>query len=245
MIGIRLGMTPGEVKPLLQGRKPLRVNEHRGALLYPSASGGQQQIPGSQYVRLVVGTIVGGDESVAVNFTPSAGSERAVSIERKQTFRPGQEPSHEATLSALTKKYGPFSFKRDPYNGTSIKYVWRFDAHGVLRDVTTKVDTSYKTDICLLPARAALDTPANKQDKQVLPDMLASMERCGATQVIAELGIVGNQADAQLVRTLEVHLGAWQEAVAARRSAEKRIEDYGRGAAHQSVREADQRRPEL
>lgn len=249
IVGIRLGMAPGEVRRILEGRPGMRVNEARSALMYQPIAGHPKRIPNSDYVASIFATPVRGNlENITVVFTPVAGRERAISIERKQDFSAGQKPSIEATVGALVDKYGPYSYKLSP-GGPFINYFWRFDSQAKLRDKKPDVPegTGY-SDICRNPARAALEAQRNAnsaQDIKLRQDILAKFEKCGHTQIFAALDGVAARADAPIVNSLKVILSGWVEAVAARRDVDRFVENYGKGEAGKEVREADKRKLDL
>lgn len=249
ILGIQLGMTPSEVRKILEGRPGMRVNEARSALMYQPISGHPKRIPNSDYVASIFATPIRGNlENITVVFTPVAGRERAISIERKQDFPIGQKPSIEATVGALVDKYGPYSYKLSP-GGPFINYFWRFDSQAKLRDIKPDVSEGRGySDICGNPARAALEAQQNAnsaQDIKLRQDILAKFEKCGHTQIFAALDGVAARADAPVVNSLKVILSGWVEAVAARRDVDRFVENYGKGEAGKEVREADKRRLDL
>lgn len=249
ILGIRLGMSPADARHILEKHPNLIVREVRGALVYQPASGHPRQIQNSGYVKLFSAIPKGGfgsRESITINFTPTAGRERAISIEREQTFLVGEEPSADAATKALLDKYGPLSYKRNP-GGPFTNYFWRFDAQGNLRDVKRDVVVDYG-DVCGNPARAALETMPtinSPQDAQQLQGLLAKFEKCGHTQIFAQLDVGGARADARIVRSLKVILSGWAEAVAARRSIDIFIENNGKDQAGKDIHKADKRKLDL
>lgn len=246
ILGIQLGMTPSEVRRILAGRPGVRVNEARSALMYQPIAGHQKRIPNSDYVELISAS--GGLENITVVFTPVAGRERAISIERKQDFPAGQKPSIEATVGALIDKYGPYSYKLSP-GGPFINYFWRFNSQAKLRDIKPDVPEGRGySDICRNPARAALTAQQNlnsAQDIKMRQDILAKFEKCGHTQIFAELDGGGARADAPVVNSLKVILSAWVEAVATRRTVDSLIENYGKDQAGKEIQKADKRKLDL
>lgn len=249
ILGIQLGMTPNEVRKILDTRPGIKVREVRGVLMYQPASGSPKPIPNSGYVKEIntfpapVST-----EAIIVTFTPTAGRERAISVERRQTFPVGQQPTINATSEALVDKYGPVSYKLKP-GGPFINYFWRFDSQAKLRDIKPDVPEGHGyNDICRNPARAALAAQQNTnsaQDIKLRQDILSKFEKCGHTQIFAELDGGGARADAPVMRSLQVILSAWVEAVAARRAVDSFVENYGKGEASKEVREADKRKLDL
>lgn len=259
ILGIRLGMTPGEVRKILEARPGIKkVGEVRGVLMYQPASGQPKPIPNSGYINKLValpGPVV--YEDLSVRFTPTAGRERAVSIIRRQTFLEGQQPTIDVTVKALVEKYGPFSYKRKPNPlGVTIDYFWRFDSSARLLNGNTDA-AGGENDVCANPADAALEVAApssgfspewfkaNQQLIKVHQELLSKYEKCGQTQVFARLDTGGARADASLVRSLSVNLSAWVEAVAARRATDRYVQAYEKGEIGKGIGIANQRKPEL
>lgn len=249
ILGIRLGMTPNEARKILDTRPGIKVREVRGVLMYQPASGSRKPIPNSGYVKeLNTFPAPVTTEAILVTFTPTAGRERVISVERRQTFPAGQQPTIDATVEALVEKYGPFSYKRKPNPlGVFIEYFWRFDSSTRLLNANTGT-VGAESDVCANPARAALGaTPLNFSPLsiKVFQDLLTKYEKCGQPQVFARLDTGGARADAPLVRSLSVSLSGWVEAVAARRDVDRFVENYGKGEAGKEIREADKRRLDL
>lgn len=247
ILGIQLGMAPSEVRKILARRPGIKIGEMPGFLLYQPASGERKEIPNSRYIKRLI-TLPGSVEQITVDFTPTAGRERVISVERRQTFRAGQQPTINATTEALVDKYGPFSYQFKP-GGPFINYFWRFDSQAKLRDVKPDVSEGYAyNDICRRPARAALEGQSNIKSAQgikIHQDLLAKFEKCGHTQIFAELDGGGARADAPVLRSLTVVLNGSVEAVAARRDVDRFVENYGKGEAGKEVREADKRKLDL
>lgn len=234
ILGIQLGMTPNEVRKILDTRPGVKVREVRGVLMYQPASGSPKPIPNSTYVKELntfpdpIST-----ERIIVTFTPTAGRERAISVERSQTFHPGQQPTIDATVEALVEKYGPLSYKRKPNPlGVFIDYFWRFDSSSKLLKANTG-PVGAESDVCASSARA------------VLISILPTFEKCGQTQVFARLDTGGARADTPLVRSLSVSLSAWAEAIAAKRSVDSFMENYGKDQAGKEIQKADKRKLDL
>lgn len=250
ILGIRLGMNPTEVQKIIQNFPRLESFSEKATLDHLPASGGWKPIPNSEYVgRLQAhqGKSIR-VESLIVAFTPFAQQERAVSIERKQIFPPDQKPTVETLVSALTEKYGPISYKRN--NAFGNNYFWRYDANGkpLGANVDTKNITQNNGCDCApqpypgLTSSCPTQKAMNRASENIQKYLLET-ENCGHTQVHVKLAL--ERPDSPLVNFMTVYLGAWGEAVAARRSADKIRENYGKTAREKEIGEAGKRKPEL
>lgn len=250
ILGIRLGMSPTEVQKTIQKLPRLKSFPEKSTLDYLPASGGWKPIPNSEYVyRLQAKVPPFGLESLLVVFTPFAQQERAVSIERQQIFPPDQKPTVETLVSALTEKYGPIAYKRNDINA---HYFWRYDANG--KPMRGNIDTRNITqnngcDCAPQPyPNLTSSCPTQKamsRARENIQKYLLETENCGHTQVHVKFALDRSRPDSPLVNSMTVYLGAWGEAVAARRSADKIRENYGKTAREKEIGEAGKRKLDL
>ena len=119
--GVKLGMSPDEVRAVLKSKKLLEYTESAETLSYlDSATGGMQAVPNGRFVNVIAawtppppgpandGFAVGG-ESIEVMFTPVPGKERAMGIVHSVGFTPANAIREAALESGLVKKYGGYS----------------------------------------------------------------------------------------------------------------------------------------
>jgi hypothetical protein len=139
--GVKLGMSPDEVRAVLKSKKLLDYNETAETLSYLDATKGvMQPIPNGRFVNVIAAwtappssaasdTFQTDGESFAVMFTPVPGKERAMGIVHTVGYSPPNAVREIALESGLTKKYGGFSGSSDlPESPT-----WRLQSSGVMQ----------------------------------------------------------------------------------------------------------------
>ncbi|MEP6547824.1 MAG: hypothetical protein ABJD53_10195 [Gammaproteobacteria bacterium] len=138
--GIRLGMSPDEVRAVLKSKKLLDYNEFAETLSYlDSAKGATQPIVNGRFVNVIAGwtpapSSTAGDnfqvdgESFEVMFTPIPGKERVMGIVHTMGYSPANAVREVALESALVKKYGGFGPNDLPQSPT-----WRIQSSGYLQ----------------------------------------------------------------------------------------------------------------
>jgi hypothetical protein len=136
--GVRLGMSPDEVRAVLKSKKLLNYDESAETLSYlDSTKGVMQPIPNGHFVNVIaawtppplssaVDTFQVDGESYEVMFTPVPGKERTMGIVHSVGYSPANAIHEIALESGLVKKYGGFSGSNDlPESPT-----WRFQSGG-------------------------------------------------------------------------------------------------------------------
>lgn len=136
--GVKLGMSPDQVRAVLKSKKLLEYNESAETLSYlDSAKSFVQPIPNGRFVNVVATWTspppsAAGDtfdvdgEFYAITFTPVPGNERAMGIVHTVGYSPANAIHETALESGLFKKYGGFSGPNDlPESPT-----WRFQSGG-------------------------------------------------------------------------------------------------------------------
>lgn len=136
--GVKLGMSPDEVRAVLKSKKLLDYDESVETLSYlDSTKGVMQPIPNGRFVNVIAAWTPpplssAGDtfdvegESYEVMFTPVPGKERAMGIVHSVGYSPTNAVHEVALESGLVKKYGGFSGSNDlPESPT-----WRFQSSG-------------------------------------------------------------------------------------------------------------------
>lgn len=243
IVGLRLSMPPHEVHQTLKRRAGLRITESKGALIIQLPTAAQKKVPGSDYVRVITALENSRyPESIAVTFTPFAGQEQSISIERKQTFGPNQQPTIDSAINALLSKYGPVSYKRKP-DPMSIELFWRFDKNGVLHDIKQVEIKKAMSDACGSPSSVIFEYGFDKvSDRDTIQNLLNKYEKCGETQVRA---VISTNPSANMVNTLQVYLDSWTKAVSAKRAIWAEMARHERNQQNRDIRDANQRKPEL
>ncbi len=136
--GVKLGMSPDEVRAILKSKKLLDYYESTEALgRFDPAQGTLQPIANGRFVNAIatwasppstpVGDAPAEDgESYEVMFTPVPGKERAMAIVHSVGYSPANAVRETALDNGLVKKYGGFSAPDDlPGSPT-----WRFQRVG-------------------------------------------------------------------------------------------------------------------
>lgn len=136
--GVKLGMSPDEVRAILKSKKLWTYYESTETLgQIDSAKDAQQPIAGGRFVNVIAtwtappsssaGDARGEDgESYEVMFTPVPGKERAMAIVHSVGYSPANAVRETALQRGLVKKYGGFAASDDlPGSPT-----WRFQSGG-------------------------------------------------------------------------------------------------------------------
>jgi hypothetical protein len=136
--GVKLGMSPDEVRVVLKSKKLLDYDESTETLSYlDSTKGSMQPIPNGRFVNVIAAwtppplssagdTFEVDGESYEVMFTPVPGKERTMGIVHSVGYSPANAIHEIALESGLVKKYGGFSGSNDlPQSPT-----WRFQSGG-------------------------------------------------------------------------------------------------------------------
>jgi hypothetical protein len=136
--GVKLGMSPDEVRVVLKSKNLLDYNESAETLSYlDSTKGAMQAIPNGRFVNVIAAwtppspssasdSFEVDGESYEVMFTPVPGRERAMGIVHSVGYSPANAIHEIALESGLVKKYGAFSGSNDlPESPT-----WRVQSSG-------------------------------------------------------------------------------------------------------------------
>jgi hypothetical protein len=136
--GVKLGMSPDEVRAILESKKLPDYSESTEALGYfDSTKGAVQPIAKGRFVNVIaawapppsspVGDAPAGDgESYEVMFTPVPGKERAMAIVHSVGYSPANAVREMALDIGLVKKYGGFTTP----DGLPGSPTWRFQRSG-------------------------------------------------------------------------------------------------------------------
>ncbi|MGB6353426.1 MAG: hypothetical protein WBF21_05565 [Steroidobacteraceae bacterium] len=118
--GVRLGMSPDEVRSVLKARKLLDYTESAETLSYlDSVKGAMQVIPNGRFVNVIAAwsappsaaadSYQGDGESYEVLFTPVPGKEQVMGIIHSVGYSPANAIHETALETGLTQKYGGFA----------------------------------------------------------------------------------------------------------------------------------------
>jgi hypothetical protein len=123
--GLKLGMSPDEVRAVLKSKKLLNYDESGETLSFlDSIKGVMHPIPNGRFVNIIaawtppplssaVDTFVEDGESYEVMFTPVPGKERTMGIVHSVGYSPANAIHEIALETGLVNKYGGFSGSND------------------------------------------------------------------------------------------------------------------------------------
>jgi hypothetical protein len=134
--GVRLGMTPDQVRTLLKSKNLLDYHESAQALSASGSPGGAARSTGdSRFVNVIAAWTAPstasaedgqGGESYEVMFTPVPGRERVMAIVHSATYAAAHDVRESVVEHALVTKYGGYSQTEElPSSPT-----WRFQSSG-------------------------------------------------------------------------------------------------------------------
>jgi hypothetical protein len=185
--GVKLGMSPDEVRAILKSKKLLDYNESVETLSYvDSNKGSVQQVPNGRFVNVIATWTAppssAGDnfdadgESYEVMFTPVPGRERVMGIVHSVGYSL-PNAVHESTLeNGLIKKYGGFAGSGDlPESPT-----WRFQSGG---NVQVGDSCGRRGTFGGLRGLDAAKSRENLALKRTADDFRSQVERCGVALV--------------------------------------------------------------
>ena len=185
--GVKLGMSPDEVRAVLRSKKLLDYNESAETLSYmDSGRGVVQQVPNGRFVNVIAAWSVppaatrdnfeADGESYEIMFTPVPGRERAMGIVHSVGYSLANAVHESVLESGLIKKYGGFNESGDlPESPT-----WRIQSGG-------NVEVG---DSCnrrgVFGGLGALDVAKARENialKRAADDFRSQVERCGVALV--------------------------------------------------------------
>ena len=187
--GVKLGMSPEEVRAVLKSKHLLDYNESAETLSYlDSIKGVMQAIPNGRFVNVIAAwtapplsaaadTFAVDGESFEVMFTPVPGKERAMGIVHSVGYSPANAIHEIALESGLVKKFGSFSGSNDLPEAPT----WRFQSDGRVQvgDLCNRRGTFGG----LGELSAAKTARENLALKGTPEDFRVQVERCGAVLV--------------------------------------------------------------
>ena len=133
--GVKLGMSPDEVRAVLKSKKLLDYFESREILTpIDSASGAPRPTTGGHFVNVIAawtradggGNTAADEESYEVMFTPVPGKERAMAITHSAAYAPANAVREMTLEQALATKYGGSPASND-FPGSA---TWRVQSNG-------------------------------------------------------------------------------------------------------------------
>jgi hypothetical protein len=185
--GVKLGMSPDEVRAILKSKKLLDYNESAETLSYVDSSKGiVQQVPNGRFVNVIAAwtappSAIGDNfeadgESYEVMFTPVPGRERVMGIVHSVGYSLANAV-HESTLeNGLIKKYGGFAGSGDlPESPT-----WRFQSGG---NVQVGDSCGRRGTFGGLRGLDVAKSRENLALKRTADDFRSQVERCGVALV--------------------------------------------------------------
>jgi hypothetical protein len=186
--GVKLGMSPDEVRAVLKSKKLLDYTESAETLGYlDSAKGAMQSVPNGRFVNVIAAWTpppaaasdsyqVDG-ESFEVLFTPVPGQEQVMGVIHSVGYSPGNAIHEIALENGLTQKYGGYPGA----DGLPASPTWRIQGDGNLRvgDPCNRRGT--------LGGLGALNVAATARENLALKwtteDFRSQIDHCGAAIV--------------------------------------------------------------
>jgi hypothetical protein len=185
--GVKLGMSPDEVRAVLRSKKLLDYNESAETLSYTdSGKGIVQHVPNGRFVNVIAAwsapAATTGDnfevdgESYEIMFTPVPGRERAMGIVHSVGYSLPNAVRESVLESGLIKKYGGFNESGDlPESPT-----WRIQSAG---NVQVGDSCNRRGTFGGLGALDVAKTRENIALKRAADDFRSQVERCGVALV--------------------------------------------------------------
>jgi hypothetical protein len=185
--GVKLGMSPDEVRAVLRSKKLLDYNESAETLSYmDSGKGIVQQVPNGRFVNVIAAwsappattrdNFEVDGESYEIMFTPVPGRERAMGIVHSVGYSLANAVHESVLESGLIKKYGGFNESGDlPESPT-----WRIQSGGNVQ----VGDSCNRRGI--FGGLGALDVAKARENialKRAADDFRSQVERCGVALV--------------------------------------------------------------
>jgi hypothetical protein len=138
--GVKLGMSPDEVRAVLKSKKLLDYTESAETLSYlDSAKGAMQALPHGRFVNVIAAwspppasaadSYQVDGESYEVLFTPVPGQEQVMGVIHSVGYSPANAIHEIALENGLTQKYGGYS----DADGLPASPTWRVQSDGNLR----------------------------------------------------------------------------------------------------------------
>lgn len=189
--GIKLGMSPDEVRAVLKSKSLSHYKEWNESLSVTGTKGLNQPIANGRFVNVLAAwtpsvspspadEFEGDGESFEVMFTPVPGAERVMAIVHTQGFSRA-DAIHETALDAgLWKKYGGYSAAGDLPESVT----WRFQSDGSVQvgDACGRRGTFGGLGSLSIP-----NAPRENIALRKTPDEFrAQVERCGDAMVTAD-----------------------------------------------------------
>lgn len=187
--GVKLGMSPDEVRTVLKSKKLLDYTESAETLSYlDSAKGGMQAVANGRFVNVIAAwtpppasaaadSFQVDGESYEVLFTPVPGREQVMGVVHSMGYSPANAIHEIALENGLTQKYGGYPGA----DGLPASPTWRVQSDGTMRvgDPCNRRGT--------LGGLGALNVAATARENLALKwtaeDFRSQIEQCGAAIV--------------------------------------------------------------
>lgn len=189
--GIKLGMSPADVRAVLKSKSLRHYKEWTEGLSAPGARGVAQPIPNGRFVNVIAAwtppqaaapddDFQGAGESFEAMFTPVPGAERVMAIIHSEGFSQA-DAIHETVLDqGLLKKYGGYIAAGDLPESVT----WRFQSDG---SVQVGDACGRRGTFGGLGGLSVANTPRENIALRKTPEELrAQLERCGDATVTAD-----------------------------------------------------------
>jgi hypothetical protein len=195
--GVKLGMTPDQVREVLKAKNLQDYHESAESLSYlDSAKGVMRPVSGGRFLSVIAAwtpppasaaadSFQVDGESYEVMFTPVPGKERAMAIVHSMGYSPANAIHEVALENGLIKKYGGFAATSDlPESPT-----WRFQSSG---NVQVGDPCGHRATFGGLGSLSAANvTRENLALKKTPEEFNSQVERCGIA-IVTEDHFVAN-----------------------------------------------------
>lgn len=252
ILGIQIGMSPSEIRPLVKGRPTLKsYQEYKGRLAYRGVRGETKAVPNSEYIAGIHGWsrapgVSAATDALLVTFSAEGGKERAIAVSRVQHFPSNETPTLRSYEEGLNAKFGPPNFRKPGgtgATGTEVILFWYFDSRGT---VSPRKDLKFQSQCSVI---GVIAPEANEMRNIHNPIFIASpydlMEKqCGAYGLAVTLNAT-RASGGKLVDRADFRMAGYPAILAARRAAEQLTANAQRADVDAGVKAAAKVKPAL
>jgi hypothetical protein len=248
--GVRLGMSPEQVRAVLKSRMLSEYFESTESL--DNADGAPRANAGGRYVNLIAawtpvssgaaGDTAGADgESYEIMFTPVPGKERALAIVHSMAYSSAHAIQASALQSGLLAKYGAYSGPGELTDSPT----WRFQSNGTVLTGDTCSRRGVFGGLGSIEPR--MPTPHNLALKTTPEEFRFQIDRCGVAIVTEDHSTGNHDASGQDHPVMQFTVTAYSPSIAfdGATTAAQLIQSSGSSSAKSKAPSRDQLTPNL